>query len=268
MVHSTVCWTQVQLPYKTFIPNVWGKSGGVVTVAGGRMGDVSWGVAGGDGYWGNAVGNSGGVTCAGTDDRGLDEVGVTWEGCEYDGWTGTSTVCLIVGPKLIVYSQSVSTIQCLIICGRYFYLVHRCWVSMLPVRYENTWCGRVRVCGHSGRLWAGRCLGRSWVTGDGGRVRKRTWGDNMHTRITKEVCLTTSHDSVLHNFTNPCLDGQLTAEWVPSAQIGEEGWCWSQAGCWRLMYHRPFQFPPPRSTLSPEHWPIDLLPHFDSWEHL
>ena len=26
--------------YKTFIPNVWGRSGDVVTVAGGRMGDV------------------------------------------------------------------------------------------------------------------------------------------------------------------------------------------------------------------------------------
>ena len=45
----------------------------------------------------------------------------------------------------------------------------------------------------------------------------------MHTRITQEVCLTTSHDSVLHNFTNPRLGGRQTAEWVPSAQIGEEG---------------------------------------------
>ena len=38
-----------------------------------------------DGYRGKLVGNWEIVCCAGTNDRrGLDEVGVTWEGCEYD----------------------------------------------------------------------------------------------------------------------------------------------------------------------------------------
>ena len=53
---------------------------------------------------------------------------------------------------------------------------------------------------------------------------RRTWGDNIHRRIIQEVCLTSSHDSVLpHSFTYPRLDAQLLiAEWVPSAQIMEE----------------------------------------------
>ena len=81
-------------------------SRGVVTVPGGEMGDVFGGLRlkeEGNGYCGgmddvsggvsmregadmNTVGNWGVVSCAGTDGRGgLDEVGVTWEGCEQDG---------------------------------------------------------------------------------------------------------------------------------------------------------------------------------------
>ena len=48
------------------------------------------------------------VGCAGTDGRrGPDEVGATGESCEKDGQimeaVATSTVCGLVGPKLIVY---------------------------------------------------------------------------------------------------------------------------------------------------------------------
>ena len=34
-------YANLRWKYDTFIPSVWGRSGGVVTVAGGRMGDVS-----------------------------------------------------------------------------------------------------------------------------------------------------------------------------------------------------------------------------------
>ena len=63
-----------------------GRSGGVVTIAGGGMDDVSRGVSMREGADMNTVGNWEIGGCAGTDGRrGLDEVGVTWEGCEYDG---------------------------------------------------------------------------------------------------------------------------------------------------------------------------------------
>ena len=80
----------------TFVPNVClvtggGRSGGVATVARGGMDNVSGGMVVREdekGYWGNAVGNWGEVSGAGSDGRrGLDERGVTGESCEYDGWT-------------------------------------------------------------------------------------------------------------------------------------------------------------------------------------
>ena len=37
----TELYAELRCNYTTFIPNVWGRSGGVVTVAGGRMADVS-----------------------------------------------------------------------------------------------------------------------------------------------------------------------------------------------------------------------------------
>ena len=58
----------------------------------------------------------------------------------------------------------------------YELVIHNIILQLLSQKL-NTWCGRVRVCGHSQRLWAGRCLERSWVIRDGGGVRERTWID-------------------------------------------------------------------------------------------
>ena len=64
--------------YNTIIPKVCVRvrSGGVVTVARGRMGDVPGGTVvreEGDGYGGHAVGNWGVIGCTCDDKRGLDE---------------------------------------------------------------------------------------------------------------------------------------------------------------------------------------------------
>ena len=48
------------------------------------------------------------------------------------------------------------------------------WLEMGEVELTNPnchtcvcWCGRVRVCSHSGRLWRERCVRRSGISSNG-----------------------------------------------------------------------------------------------------
>ena len=77
MEHGDVLYAELRCNYGTFVPFVCvvtggGKSGCVVTVAGGGMDDVSRRIEvreGGEWYQGTAVRNWGLVSCVGTDDR-------------------------------------------------------------------------------------------------------------------------------------------------------------------------------------------------------